>query len=111
MERLTWERSLDGFTDVGLRDGVTEGDAICRLAAYEDTGLEPEEVERMNRSVEEFTRWSLANIEELKSYRELGTVDHLRKLVQAKQDGRLVMLLNCGTMVPLRWMTLEKLSF
>lgn len=35
MNRLTWKRELDGFTDVGLHDGVTEGDAICRLADIE----------------------------------------------------------------------------
>lgn len=33
--RLTWKRDLDGVTDVGLRDGVTVGDAICRLADIE----------------------------------------------------------------------------
>ena len=37
MERLTWKRDLDGYTDVGLRDGVSVGDAICQLADYEDT--------------------------------------------------------------------------
>lgn len=41
MGRMTWKRDLDGYEDVGLRDGVAVGDAICRLASYEDTGLEP----------------------------------------------------------------------
>ena len=62
MERLTWVRDLDGMTDVGLRDGVTVSDAICRLTALERVlgdGYDP---------------------------------DHLRKLVQAEQDGRLVAL-------------------
>ena len=44
MERLTWTCRADGYDDVGLRDGVTVGDAICRLAEYEDTGLEPDEI-------------------------------------------------------------------
>lgn len=35
MGRLTWKCDLDGMTDVGLRDGVTVGDAICRLADIE----------------------------------------------------------------------------
>ena len=44
MERLTWECALDGFADIGLRNGVTVDTAICRLSAYERTGLEPEEI-------------------------------------------------------------------
>ena len=44
MERLTWECELDGFSDIGLRDGATVDTAICRLSAYERTGLEPEEI-------------------------------------------------------------------
>ena len=43
-ERYTWRACADGYTDTGLRKGITEGDAICRLADYEDTGLSPEEV-------------------------------------------------------------------
>ena len=38
-ERLTWKRDLDGHTDVGLRDGVTVGEAICKLADYEDLAV------------------------------------------------------------------------
>ena len=34
--RLTWKRSLDGHEDVGLREGVTVGDAICKLADLEE---------------------------------------------------------------------------
>ena len=44
MERLTFKQSIDGYTDVGLREGVTVGDAICQLAEYEATGLTPEEI-------------------------------------------------------------------
>ena len=47
MKRLTYKRSLDGFEDVGLRDGITVGDAICRLANYEDTGFEPEHISEL----------------------------------------------------------------
>ena len=43
-ERYTWRACADGYTDVGLRAGITESDAICRLADYEGTGLSPEEV-------------------------------------------------------------------
>ncbi len=35
-KRLTWKRNIDGFEDVGLCDGVTVGDAICKLADLEE---------------------------------------------------------------------------
>lgn len=53
MIRLTYTRSLDGYEDVGLRDGVTVGDAICRLAAYENTGLLPEEVKALKEQAQQ----------------------------------------------------------
>ena len=46
-ERYTWRACADGYTDTGLRKGITEGDAICQLADYEDTGLSPEEVREL----------------------------------------------------------------
>lgn len=36
-KRLTWKRCLDGYEDVGLRNGVTVGEAMCKLADYEAT--------------------------------------------------------------------------
>ena len=48
-ERYTWRACADGYTDTGLRKGITEGDAICQLADYEDTGLSPEEVKLFMR--------------------------------------------------------------
>ena len=48
-ERYTWRACTDGYTDTGLRKGITEGDAICQLADYEDTGLSPEEVKLFMR--------------------------------------------------------------
>lgn len=35
-KRLTWKRSIDGYEDVGLREGVTVGEAICKLADLEE---------------------------------------------------------------------------
>ena len=40
MKRLTWKRSLDGYTDVGLRKGVKTYEAICKLADYEEAEAE-----------------------------------------------------------------------
>ena len=46
-ERYTWRACADGYTDTGLRKGITEGNAICQLADYEDMGLSPEEVKQL----------------------------------------------------------------
>ena len=35
-KRLTWKQSVDGHEDVGLRPGVTVGEAICKLADLEE---------------------------------------------------------------------------
>ena len=67
-------------------------DAANRLAAYEDIGMEPEEIKKHEAAKynagyyhgdEDRCRW----IE-----KELGPIDHLRDLLQAEQDGRLVVL-------------------
>lgn len=44
MERLTECDYLDGIKVGNLKVGVDTRDAIDHLSAYEDTGLEPEEV-------------------------------------------------------------------
>ena len=54
---------------------------LYRLAAYEDTGLEPEEIKD--------------NMEMFRAYRHVCAgqePDHIRDLLQAEQDGRLVVL-------------------
>ena len=58
---------------------------LYRLAAYEDTGLEPEEINDMALEVA-----TLKTIESM--YDGLGNPDHLRDLLKAEQDGRLVEL-------------------
>lgn len=60
---------------------------VDRLAAYEDTGLEPEDI----ISAVDMARVACA-LHKLNAYTDLGTIDHLRELVQAEQDGRLVVL-------------------
>lgn len=55
MKRLTWKRSLDSYEDIGLKRGVTEGDAIHKLSDYEDTGLEPEEIKLLIEMRKELT--------------------------------------------------------
>ena len=43
-ERVTWTYRAWGDDDVAIRRGKTVGDAVCRLAEYEDIGLSPEEI-------------------------------------------------------------------
>ena len=60
-------------------------DAILRLAAYEETGLEPEEIAKIREDVENGYLKSTA--------RRYGiSVDRLRELAEADRDGRCVVL-------------------
>lgn len=91
MERLTFIDHLGWYVNGNGGERI-RGSHINRLAAYEDTGLEPEEIKvheaaKYNAGYyhgdEDRCRW----IE-----KELGPIDHLRDLLQAEQDGRLVVL-------------------
>ena len=59
-------------------------DAANRLAAYEDTGLEPEEIADFMK------RWEQA-VEIGGMLKKYG-IDHIWDIIQAEQDGRLVKL-------------------
>ena len=62
-----------------------KGEICERLAAYEDTGLEPEEVERAKLEIEAGCVKAIA--------RTYGIdINRLRKLAEADKDGRLVVL-------------------
>ena len=68
------------------------GDIVRRLAAYEDTGLEPEEVSDFDRLVKLYLeagldkQFVLACIEATKAGM---TVDRLRELAQADREGKI----------------------
>lgn len=74
------------------------GEVVDRLGAYEDTGLEPEEVEQIKRAavymmfedVAHFVRYTLSNFDELQKYKALGDYNRLRELKQADDEGRCV---------------------
>lgn len=66
-------------------------DAANSLAAYEDTGLEPEEIERIVDAYGRGRTLRSESAERLEIIRTIKT-DRLRELVQAEQDGRLVVL-------------------
>jgi hypothetical protein len=71
----------DGCTNCPIKK------AFDRLAAYENTGLEPGEILTGKEMVEVG-----CVIIRLKKYEDIGPIDHLRELAQAEKDGRLVVL-------------------
>ena len=85
MERLTY-RDKYGMAMMKERGGWKSG-GIDRLAAYEDTGLEPQDI----ISAVDMAKIACA-LHELNAYKDIGPIEHLRDLIQAEQDGRLVVL-------------------
>ena len=77
MERLTY-RDKDGFPMMKKRGGFKQG-GVERLAAYEDTRLEPEEID-MDHEAAEQLRHLCRNCD----------LDRLEKLAEADRAGRLV---------------------
>ena len=67
------------------------GDAAERLAAYEDTGLEPEEIERIVDAYGRGHTLRTESAERLEIVREIKT-DRLRELAKAEKNGRLEVL-------------------
>ena len=89
MERLTY-RDKDGMAMMKERGGWKSG-GIDRLAAYEDTGLEPEEIERIVDAYGRGHTLRTESAERLEIVREIKT-DRLRELAKAEKDGRLEVL-------------------
>ena len=77
MERLTY-RDKDGFPMMKKRGGFKQG-GVERLAAYEDTRLEPEEID-MDHEAAEQLRYLCRNCD----------LDRVRALAEADRDGRVV---------------------
>ena len=83
MERLTY-RDKDGFPMMKKRGGFKQG-GVERLAAYEDTGLEPEEVLPKDKADE--IALKLMRLADLES---ICSCTRLRELAEADKDGRVV---------------------
>ena len=79
MERLTY-RDKDGFPMMKKRGGFKQG-GVERLAAYEDTGLTPEEIDMDHEAAEQ-----------LRQLCQGCDLDRLEKLAEADKDGRLFIL-------------------
>ena len=85
MERLTYFK--DGYWRVNFSGVPCQADFVDRLAAYEDTGLTPEEVLPKDKADEIALKlMRLADLESLCSY------DRIRELAEADKDGRVVVL-------------------
>lgn len=93
MERLTDKKEADAQRreyEIRLKQGYPRNipeERFLRLAAYEDTGLEPGEIEQLKGEVLGLR----LDKQELEQYRALGPIDRLRELAEAalrrEQDG------------------------
>ena len=84
MERITipgYRYHNDEFMDSGVAKFFN------RLSAYEDTGLEPQDI----ISAVDMAKIACA-LHELNAYKDIGPIDHIRDIIQAEQDGRLEVL-------------------
>lgn len=84
MERLTyWCDNGHGggkwFVAIDAEGGEDYGPHVDRLAAYEETGLEPGEIEQLKGEAFGLR----VDKQELEQYRALGPIDRLRELAQA----------------------------
>ena len=79
MKRLTWR--VNGEARIMLNGVEICGTIADRLAAYEDTGLEPEEIEKAMDIVKSA----------VSAFEDFG-VDRLAELAQADREGRCVVL-------------------
>ena len=85
MERLTYFK--DGYWRVNFSGVQYQADFVDSLAAYEDTGLTPEEGPPQDKADEIALKlMRLADLESLCSY------DRIRELAEADKDGRVVVL-------------------
>ena len=93
MERLTyWCDNGHGggkwFVAIDAEGREDYGPHVDRLAAYEETGLEPGEIEQLKGEVFGLR----VDKQELEQYRALGPIDRLRELKKADDEGRCVVL-------------------
>lgn len=101
MERLT-EYVTGGIRIKGCstiypdteRKGAPAANAIVRLAAYEDTGLEPCDYAVM-RSAMDQAKEATQQLSDVVRILGCSDIDRLKDLAQAEKDGRLVVLPFC----------------
>lgn len=91
MDRLTYriDKGIWLVNGLSVAACVMHQDILSRLAAYEDTGLTPEEI---TKSLEDCADTVAENQWAIRLLEELEDIDHIKELLQAEQDGRLVVL-------------------
>ena len=93
MQRLTKPGIIYNFPKLDIAEIRYLEKIQKRLAAYEDTGLEPEEISDAVTAAKLMAKSKIVSC--------FGVdADHIRELVQAEKDGRLAVL-PCGTDVEL----------
>ena len=96
-KEIDWKQSRDSTLNVLINGPTSNGfgkdifrkmarDLYGRLKAYEDTGLEPEEVTALGKLFDYALKESKTLTE------QLTLLKHIRKLAEADKDGRLVVL-------------------
>lgn len=89
MERYTYFNG--GKWRLKIGDTEYSGDWVDRLAAYEETGLSPEEIERILDSYGRGMTLRTENAQRLEIIKEIP-INRLRELAQTEKEGRLVVL-------------------
>ena len=92
MDRITFEGN---FCDIAMcRESPCPYNGMCsqretweRLKKYEDAGLEPQDI----ISAVDMAKIACA-LHELNAYKDIGPIDHICDLLQAENEGRLVVL-------------------
>ena len=92
MERITFEGN---FCDISMcSENPCPYNGMCsqrqtweRLKKYEDSGLDPQDI----ISAVDMAKIACA-LHELNAYKDIGTIDHIRDLLQAEKEARLVVL-------------------
>ncbi len=88
MERLTKRTPVEfGYAEYMWNGDVDEEDAINRLAAYEDTGLEPKQVRKIANVLQEVGQEYNCRFEFVAE-----VVEKYAKYVDAERNGRLVLM-------------------
>ena len=100
MKRLTYwcdDGQGGGEWRVNVNGGEANGPHVDRLAAYEDTGLEPEEINPTVKGHSEFLAYhegyEQGKFNQYMEFCDGGiSIDRLRELAQADREGRCVVL-------------------